>query len=90
MHDVIRGLWVAVATPLDAAGAVDREALVRHCHGLLAAGCDGVVAFGITGEGPSFAPQECLTAVEALLQAAFRRGESRWAPAARQSRRRCC
>ncbi len=74
MHDVIRGLWVAVATPLDAAGAVDREALVRHCQGLLAAGCDGLVAFGITGEGPSFAIQERLAAVEALLQAGIPSG----------------
>ncbi len=69
MDDVIRGLWVAVATPLDAAGAVDHEALVRHCQGLLAAGCDGVVPFATTGEGPSFAIRERLSAVEALLQA---------------------
>ena len=69
MHDVIRGLWVAVATPLDAAGAVDHEALVRHCQGLLAGGCDGVVVFATTGEGPSFAMPERLAAVEALLQA---------------------
>ena len=69
MHDVIRGLWVAVATPLDAAGAVDHEALVRHCQELLATGCDGIVAFATTGEGPSFAIPERLAAVEALLQA---------------------
>ena len=29
MHEVITGLWVAVATPLHPAGAVDREALAR-------------------------------------------------------------
>ena len=69
MHNVIRGLWVAVTTPLDAAGAVDHEALVRHCNGLLALGCDGVVPFGPTGEGPSFTKHERLAAVEALLQA---------------------
>jgi 4-hydroxy-tetrahydrodipicolinate synthase len=69
MDDVIRGLFVAAATPLDPAGAVDQEALVRHCQGLLAGGCDGVALFGITGEGPSFASRERLAAVEALLQA---------------------
>ena len=68
MHDVIRGLWVAVATPLDAAGAVDREALVRHCQALLTAGCDGLALFGTTGEGPSFATPERLGALEAVLQ----------------------
>src|SRR5690242_6669767 len=69
MDDVIRGLWAAVATPLDAAGGVDREALVRHAQGLLAAGCDGLVLFGTTGEGPSFAAVERLAALEAVLQA---------------------
>jgi 4-hydroxy-tetrahydrodipicolinate synthase len=69
MPDVIRGLWVAAATPLDATGAVDRDALVRHCQGLIAGGCDGVALFTAAGEGPSFAAAERLAAVEALLQA---------------------
>jgi 4-hydroxy-tetrahydrodipicolinate synthase len=69
MDDVIRGLWVAVATPLDAAGAIDREALVKHCRWLLASACDGLALFGTTGEGPSFAAGERLAAAEALLAA---------------------
>jgi 4-hydroxy-tetrahydrodipicolinate synthase len=69
MHDVISGLWAAVATPLDPAGAVDHAGLVRHCQWLLASGCDGLVLFGTTGEGPSFAAAERLAATEALLQA---------------------
>jgi 4-hydroxy-tetrahydrodipicolinate synthase len=69
MDDVIRGLWAAVATPLAASGAVDHEALARHCQGLLADGCDGLVLFGTTGEGPSFSGAERLAAVEAVLQA---------------------
>lgn len=69
MHDVISGLWVAVATPLDASGAVDHDALVRHCKWLLANSCDGLALFGTTGEGTSFAGSEKLAAAEAVLQA---------------------
>ncbi len=69
MDDVICGLWVAVATPLAASGAVDHGALVAHCHWLLANECDGLALFGTTGEGPSFAAGEKLAAAEALLKA---------------------
>jgi len=69
MDDVIRGLWVAVATPLDATGAIDHVALVRHCQWLLANRCDGLALFGTTGEGPSFGAKERLAAAEAVLQA---------------------
>jgi 4-hydroxy-tetrahydrodipicolinate synthase len=69
MDDVIRGLWVAVATPLDPAGAVDHDALVKHCQWLLANQCDGLALFGTTGEGPSFGSSERLAAAEAVLQA---------------------
>jgi 4-hydroxy-tetrahydrodipicolinate synthase len=67
MSDVIRGLWVALPTPLTEAGAVNRAALVRHAQWLLAEGCDGFVPFGTTGEGPSFSGAERLAAVEAML-----------------------
>jgi 4-hydroxy-tetrahydrodipicolinate synthase len=69
MEDVIRGLWSAVATPLDATGAIDHDALVRHCQWLLANGCDGLALFGTTGEGPSFGSSERLAAAEAVLRA---------------------
>src|SRR5271155_126835 len=69
MSDVIRGLWVAMATPLDAEGAVDHAALVRHGRWLFEQGCDGLVPFGTTGEGPSFSAAERLGAIEALLNA---------------------
>ena len=68
MNDVISGLWVAVATPLDPAGAVDHDALVKHCQWLLANNCDGLALFGTTGEGPSFSGSERLAAAEAVLQ----------------------
>jgi 4-hydroxy-tetrahydrodipicolinate synthase len=73
--DRITGLWVALATPLDAAGAVDHAEFVRHATALLAAGCDGVVPFGTTGEGPSFSHAERLAATEALLAAGIPPGK---------------
>jgi 4-hydroxy-tetrahydrodipicolinate synthase len=69
MQDVISGLWVAVATPLDPSGAVDHDALVKHCQWLLANDCDGLALFGSTGEGTSFSTAEKLAAAEAVLQA---------------------
>lgn len=69
MSNAITGLWVALATPLDATGAVDHGALVRHVRFLMERGCDGVVPFGTTGEGTSFSGLERLAAVEALLAA---------------------
>ncbi|TNC09864.1 dihydrodipicolinate synthase family protein [Methylobacterium terricola] len=67
MTNAITGLWVALATPLEATGAVDHGALVRHVRFLTERGCDGVVPFGTTGEGTSFSAPERLAAVEALL-----------------------
>lgn len=67
VSDTIRGLWVALATPLAADGSVDHAAMVRHAKGLMDAGCDGIVPFGTTGEGTSFSAGERLAATEALL-----------------------
>ena len=69
MSEVIRGLWAAMATPLDAEGNVDHAAFVRHGNWLIEHGCDGLVPFGTTGEGPSFSAGERLAATEALLKA---------------------
>ena len=69
MSNCIRGLWSAMTTPLDAAGAVDHVSLTKHGKFLLENGCDGLVPFGTTGEGTSFSAYEKLAAVEALLHA---------------------
>ncbi len=69
MSDSISGLWVALVTPLDAMGGIDRSLLTRHAQSLLDRGCDGVVLFGTTGEGTSFSGAERLAATEALLAA---------------------
>ena len=65
----MRGLWAAMATPLDAEGQIDHGLLARHGLWLLENGCDGLVPFGTTGEGPSFSASERLGATEALLRA---------------------
>lgn len=69
MTDAIKGLWVALATPLGPDGMVDTAGMVRHAQSLLADGCDGIVLFGTTGEGTSFSAAERLAATEAMLKA---------------------
>jgi 4-hydroxy-tetrahydrodipicolinate synthase len=69
MSEPIGGFWVAMATPLTEAGAVDHAAMVRHTKRLFSEGCDGVVLFGTTGEGTSFSANERLAATEALVRA---------------------
>ena len=67
MQDGIHGFWVAAATPLDATGQVDNALLGDHARALFAHGCDGLVLFGTTGEGPSFSAAERIAVVRALL-----------------------
>jgi 4-hydroxy-tetrahydrodipicolinate synthase len=68
MQDNIHGFWVATATPLHATGEIDTATLGDHARSLFARGCDGVVLFGTTGEGPSFSAAERLATVQALLK----------------------
>lgn len=57
----------AVPTPLTDSLRIAVEPLVQHCHDQLAAGCDGIVLFGTTGEGTFFSVPEKLSALEAVL-----------------------
>lgn len=65
--DPLSGLWCATLTPLTAAGGIDHERLADHVHDLLGRGVDGIVLFGTTGEGPSFAVGERTEALDELL-----------------------
>lgn len=47
---VVGGVYVALLTPFDEAGAVDAAALTALVEHVLAGGVDGVVALGTTGE----------------------------------------
>ena len=62
-----RQLYAAAVTPLGADGSIDLERLARHCRRLLAGGCDGIVLFGTTGEGPSFSVEERQAALAGLI-----------------------
>jgi 4-hydroxy-tetrahydrodipicolinate synthase len=68
MTDQVSGFWVATATPLTAAGAVDHASLAGHARNLFRQGVDGVVLFGTTGEGTSFGIAERIDTVAALLK----------------------
>ncbi len=59
----------AIATPLAAEGAIDRERLAGHVGWLLARGVRRVALFGTTGEGPSFTLEERRQALEGLVDA---------------------
>ncbi|MBC7635678.1 MAG: dihydrodipicolinate synthase family protein, partial [Acetobacteraceae bacterium] len=69
MAEQITGMWAAMTTKLHADARVDIAGTVRHGQWLLANGCDGLVPFGTTGEGPSFSGTERLATTEALLKA---------------------
>jgi 4-hydroxy-tetrahydrodipicolinate synthase len=65
----IRRLLAAAATPLDHDLRCDCDLLVAHARALLTQGCDGVVLFGTTGEGPCFSVAERRAALERVLEA---------------------
>jgi 4-hydroxy-tetrahydrodipicolinate synthase len=65
---MISGLWAAAATPVSPDGSVDHAALAGHAKRLLQRGCDGLVLFGTSGEGPSFSIAQRLDAAEAVLR----------------------
>lgn len=67
MRDGIGGFWVALATPLTAAGDIDHAEMLRHIRFLFDQTVEGVVLFGTTGEGTSFNGAERLAATEAML-----------------------
>ena len=59
---------MALPSPLRADASLDSDLFLRHAQQLFAQGIDGVVAFGTTGEGPSFSAAERLKGLEVLLQ----------------------
>lgn len=59
----------AAATPVGADGSCHRVLYLAHLRDLLARGCDAVVLFGTTGEGPAFGVAERRAVLEAVLEA---------------------
>jgi 4-hydroxy-tetrahydrodipicolinate synthase len=62
-------LHAAIATPLDAAGRLNKSAFTQFIHHLAAQGLDGVVPCGTTGEGPSFSVAERLEIITTAIAA---------------------
>jgi len=63
----VYGVWVPLLTPLRADLSIDIPRLVAHARWCLDQGCHGIALFGTTGEANSFAVEERMDALEALL-----------------------
>jgi 4-hydroxy-tetrahydrodipicolinate synthase len=66
---MIRGVYCASATPVNADLSPDLGALAAHAQALIADGCDGVALLGTTGEANSFSLTERKTILEAAAKA---------------------
>lgn len=66
---MIRGVYCASATPLNADLSPDLGALAAHAQTLIADGCDGIALLGTTGEANSFSLTERKTILEAAAKA---------------------
>ena len=60
------GLNCALSTPFTKDGAVDLRRMTAHAQWVLANGCDGITAFGTTGEGASIGTPARYQALAAL------------------------
>jgi dihydrodipicolinate synthase/N-acetylneuraminate lyase len=66
---VISGVYVPLLTAFAPGGQVDPGACADHARWLAAAGVDGVVPFGTSGEGPSVSLREKSAVLDALFAA---------------------
>jgi 4-hydroxy-tetrahydrodipicolinate synthase len=66
---MIRGVFCASATPLNADLTPDLGAFAAHARTLIDDGCDGIALLGTTGEANSFALAERRTILEAAASA---------------------
>jgi 4-hydroxy-tetrahydrodipicolinate synthase len=64
---------VAMVTPMNPGGRVAQDAVTRLVDYLLAAGCDGLVVAGTTGESPTLTPAETAELIATVAQRAGRR-----------------
>lgn len=66
---MIRGVYCASATPLNADLSPDLGAFAAHARTLVADGCDGIALLGTTGEANSFSVTERRSILEAGVMA---------------------
>jgi len=67
-----KGVIPAITTNLDAGGAVDHAALVRHCEWLIRSGCTGIVCCGSLGEAATLSFDEKLAIAATCVRAVGR------------------
>lgn len=65
---IFTGIYAASLTPMHPDFSCNLEELVNHCNDLLQQGCNGIVLFGTTGEGPSFSVQERIDTINTVIQ----------------------
>jgi 4-hydroxy-tetrahydrodipicolinate synthase len=66
---MIRGVYCASATPVNADLSPDLGTLAAHAKALIDDGCDGIALLGTTGEANSFSMAERMTILEAAAKA---------------------
>ena len=64
----LTGTLTAIVTPFKGDGTIDEDALRAHVQAQLAAGIDGIVPCGTTGETPTLSLDEYQTVVRATLE----------------------
>jgi len=64
-----KGVWPALVTPFFANGEVDHSALETTTRRLVAAGVDGLVACGTTGEGATLSIEEMVAVLQTVKSA---------------------
>ncbi|WP_227134855.1 4-hydroxy-tetrahydrodipicolinate synthase [Halorubellus salinus] len=68
-HIDLRGVYPALTTPFASDGSIDFETLRENAHRVEAAGVDGVVPVGSTGESATLSHDEHVEVVEAVADA---------------------
>ena len=64
---IFPSICAAVVSPVTKTAELDTGKLVAHVKRLLNNGCEGVVLFGTTGEGPSFSMEQRRNTLETIL-----------------------
>lgn len=64
-----QGLFPAITTPFDSAGAIDHAFLADHARWLVAHGADGIVPLGSLGEGATLTADEKRAVLATLVEA---------------------
>jgi 4-hydroxy-tetrahydrodipicolinate synthase len=65
---LFHGVYTALVTPFNAAGAVDEKALQTLVEDQIAAGVQGLVPMGTTGESPTLSHDEHIAVVASVVQ----------------------